>query len=163
MISEYIAAGGSKEDIFIMDKSFNIKTNYIDYFKHGSRLNISEYRSLQKVIYMGNIISFNFNENLANIQYILGHFYLCSTEVWNSLKLRLPGEILLKSIKMYRASANILDILEDMFINTRHIIDNAVSDSKTIQAETYQRLMGKLQNNLDLNLKKYNKSLMFSY
>lgn len=118
-ISEYLNTGGEENSIFIFSSSFKISSNYSRYFNNGNLLSLNSLDDLQNITYMGKIIPYKYNEDLANIQHLLDeykslNYMLDNYKNHNIKRKKFVSRDLIKYLKML--SKNTMnEVLEIMF------------------------------------------------
>lgn len=142
-ISIYLNNGGKQENIFILDQSFNIKTNYKEYFKNGSRLSINDEADLKKMIFMGNIVPFYFNDKLCKLQFIMDTYRKLNLELNRMVRNKLPNGILEMSVNNL-CDSEIEKSIENLYIKSKEVIDSICTNSKIYDQEKYQEFIKRL-------------------
>lgn len=147
-ISEYLNNEGHENTIFIFNSSFNINSNYSRYFNNGNQLSLNILDDLQNIIYMGKIIPFHYNEELANMQHLFDeykslNYILQNFENHNIRRKKFVSKDLIKYLKMIHYK-NMDEILEEMFTNYNKKIEEIYKKQKNPNEETYTKTIHKL-------------------
>lgn len=161
-LSEYLNNSGKENTIFIFNSSFKINSNYSRYFNNGNQLSLNNLDDLQNIIYMGKIIPFEYNEDLANIQHLLDeykslNYILDNFKDHNIRHKKFVSKDLIKYLKMI-PNNSMAKILEEMFTNYNEKIKQIYKTQKKPNEEFYTKTMHKLlqkHNNIDNRYRKF--------
>ncbi|WP_040328091.1 hypothetical protein [Clostridium ihumii] len=161
-ISEYLNNNGEENSIFIFSASFKISSSYSRYFNTGNQLSLNNLDDLQNITYMGKIIPFEYNEDLANIQHLLDeykslNYMLDNFKNHNIKRKKFVSRDLIKYLKML--SQNTMNqVLENMFDDYKDKIEKYYKIQQYPNEEFYTKTMQKLSqkhSNIDNRYRKY--------
>jgi hypothetical protein len=161
-ISEYLNNDGEENTIFMFSSSFKINNSYTRYFNNGNNLSLNNLDDLQNITYMGKIIPFEYNEELANIQHLLDeykflNYMLDNFRNHNIKRKKFVSRDLIKYLKMLSKN-KMNEILENMFNSYKEKLEQVYKNQENPNEDLYTKTMQTLSqrySNIDSRYRKY--------